>query len=82
MIAAGLRAIAADQVTHASRAIHLCGINTSRKLCEVPAKTATGATGRLTGHEPLVEAMPTLGIDIDTLVKKVLVLKARLRLGI
>ena len=33
------------------------------------------------GHESLKSAMPTLGVDIDTLAKTVAVLKCRLRLG-
>ena len=66
----------------AARALQLCGITTSQVLCGVPAKTVLEMTAWMTGHVPLVKAMPVIGVDLDTLAKTVLVLKCRLRLGI
>ena len=76
-----LSVMCADLQVQAARALHCCGITTSQQLCEVPAITAHEMTKWVTGHESLVKAIPTLGVDLETLVKTVSVLKCRLRLG-
>ena len=76
-----LGAICGDLKLQAERALHLCGVETSQQLREVPAKRALEMAGRMSGHAPLIEAMPVIGVDLETLVKTVSVLKCRLRLG-
>ena len=76
-----LTTFCSDLKEQAARALQLRGIATSQMLCEVPAKTAHEMTSWMTGHVALVEAMPVIGVDLNTLAKTVLVLKCRLRLG-